>query len=490
MISAAFLAHGLTAVCQPPPPTPFLTPFYPTSVVNYSFGTSADGLSTTPVPARGISGNALGAPQNDDGGTINFVSLGFGGSITLAFSQPFGDGEGIDLSISETSFGNPSCGAYPEYADVFVSQDGCNWVQVADNQCHNFDVELPDNISWGLYVRIVDASNPASFKGNDDAYDVDGVTAYYLSSVVPSSGSDVYPVAFSDYIVGNLKGPGATNTNTPATNRKNPNNAIGSPSTSDASGAIVFTSLGLDNPSTSAIEGQITLRFDYTIFDRPGADITVYETTWGDKFTSTNCANYPEIAEFWGSNDGVNWTLLNADPTNEPAEAYKGGPGRLCRDGFLDISSMPETGGARTLRYVRIFDKSIRAGNFPNSADGYDVDGLVAKKGCPTTGSGGKMGYVDQVNTPDEDPGMFFADVFPNPATDYITVSLETAAEEQAYRINVIDVTGRVVMTSSLTAGASAFVNHSMAVSELPSGVYVVVVEGNSYKTMQKMIKR
>ncbi|MBX7201890.1 MAG: T9SS type A sorting domain-containing protein, partial [Bacteroidia bacterium] len=36
----------------------------------------------------------------------------------------------------------------------------------------------------------------------------------------------------------------------------------------------------------------------------------------------------------------------------------------------------------------------------------------------------------------------------------------------------------------------NAFVNHAMLVSELPSGVYMVSVEGNDYKTLQKMVKR
>lgn len=488
LATAAVLGLGLGVNAQP---------IYPTTVVDYYVGLTQDGLSNGVPPGRGDSGNSTGAPSGSDtdmgevpgnSATVNFTSLGFEGYIVLGFDQPFGDGEGVDLTVFETSYGTPDCSIWPEMADVYVSQDGCNWVKVAENQCQNIDIELPDNMPWGLFVKVVDVSPRAAFSSIADGYDVDGVTAYYLSSVTPVGGPDVYPVAYSDYIVGNTKGPGPGNGNTPAAARKIPSKAIGSPSTSDASGAMVFVSLGFDKPTTADIEGQITLMFDYTLFDQPGSDITVYETTWGDKFSSTDCAKYPEIAEFWGSNDGVNWTLLNADPTNEPAEAYKGGPGRLCRDGFLDISSMPESGGVRTLRYVRIFDKSIRSSSrFPNSADGYDVDGLIGKicSSSPRTAE-----YFDQTEVPDEDPGMFFADVFPNPASDYITVSIETAATPQSYSIQIVDVTGRVVMSNNLTAGASAFVNHSMAISELPSGVYVVSVAGKSFSTMQKMIKR
>lgn len=474
-------------------------PIYPTTVVEYQVGLTQDGLGIGVPGGRGDANNAIGAPQNSDinmgeapnnSSTVNFTSLGFGGHIILKFDLPFGDGEGHDLTIYETSYNTPPCGTWPERANVYVSQDGCNWVLVAENQCQNFNVELPDNMPWGLYVKIEDVSPAAAFNWDADGYDVDGVAAFYLANVNVSAGPDVYPVEYLNYVIGNLKGAGENNNNSPAANRKNPNNAINAPSTSDVSQAPVFTTLGFDKPGTADIEGQITLRFDYTIFDKPGPDITVYETSFGDKFTSTDCAKYPEIAEFWGSNDGENWTLLAADPSsNEPSEAYLGGPGRLCRDGYLDISNMPLSGGARTLRYLKIVDKSIRSSSkFPNSADGYDVDGVVASI-CSENGSG-KLGYVDQVNVPDEDPGMFFIGVFPNPASDMIVVNVETAQVDQNYSINITDVTGRVVRSQGLNASANASVNEVVSISELPSGVYSVSVEANGYKMIQKLVKR
>ena len=82
-------------------------PLYPTTVVSYTPGTTADGLGSIP-DARDDENNANGAPQESDvdlgeiagnSSTVNFTSLGFGGEMVLGFSQPFGRGEGVDLQI-------------------------------------------------------------------------------------------------------------------------------------------------------------------------------------------------------------------------------------------------------------------------------------------------------------------------------------------------------------------------------------------------------
>lgn len=467
-------------------------PIYPTTLVSYTPGTTADGLGSIP-DQRDDPNNAIGAPQESDidGGevagnssTVNFTSLGFGGEIVLGFSQPFGRGEGVDLQLFETSYNTPACASWQELADVYISQDGCNWLQVVDNGCQNLDIELPDAMPWAMYVRIVDASPNAAFSPGADGYDVDGVKANYLSNIVPLGdlNGPRFANAYSNFIQGTIKG----NNNLPALNRRDPNKAVGPTTGSDVAQAPMFVSLGFDknDPTNGIIEGQITLEFFYTIFDRSGADLQVFETTFGDNATRP-CDNYPEIAEFWGSNDGVNFTLLAADPSsNEPADAYLGGSGRLCRDGKLDISGMP--GG--TLRYVKIIDKSIKTSNrFPGSADGYDVDAVFGY-GCEGL-NGGKYGLYDQNNYPDEDAGVFFMGLFPNPSNDRVNVMIETASIDQNYVIRMFDITGRVVAENSVNAGANTTANVEIAVSHLPAGVYTVSVEANGYKTVDRLIK-
>lgn len=462
--------------------------------VNYSYnpGTTADGLGTVP-DGRDDPENAVGVPDNSDTdtgevpgdpSTVNFVSLGFGGYIDLVFAQPFGQGEGSDLDIFETSYETPNCGIWPELANVYVSQDGCNWLLIASGECQNFSVELPDNMPWALYVRIEDASPNNSFSPNADGYDVDGVRANYSSEVtLKDPGSLIAADGYEYFIQGSIKANPAT---LPALNRRNPNKALGLPSESDSPGAPVFVSLGFDRMDTDEIEGRITLTFDYTIFDRDGADISVFETTFGDNINRA-CSNYPEIAEFWGSNDGTNFTLLSA-ASAEPDEAYLGGPGRLCRDGLLDISNMPEMNGAKTLRYLKIIDKSIKSSNrFPGGADGYDVDGVY---GYPCDfEEDGKYALHDQNNYPDEDENMFFAGLAPNPSSNFVNVKIEAAGVHQNYTIRVIDMMGRIVAQESLNADANAYVNHTLNVAQLPSGVYMVSVETKNHKVIERLIK-
>ncbi len=84
---------------------------------NYVQGLQEDG---SPLPLdRTNTANALGAPQNDDSfpDTINFVSLGFGGQLTLSFGEQFKD----NIYWYETTFG-ASFGHF-EYADLFAPRD-------------------------------------------------------------------------------------------------------------------------------------------------------------------------------------------------------------------------------------------------------------------------------------------------------------------------------------------------------------------------------
>jgi hypothetical protein len=485
LLAGAFIASfGISeAIAQP---------LYPTTVVQYNVGTSQDGLSIGVPSGRDDANNAL-FPENSDvdmgeipgnSSTVNFVSLGFGGEIILGFSQPFGQGEGSDLDIFETSYGTPNCANWSERADVYVSQDGCNWVMVAENACQNFSVELPSNMPWALYVRIVDASPNASFAANADGYDVDGVRANYLSNVTLKGDEDLrFADGYMNFVQGSIKANAAT---LPAANRRDPMKAVGPTAGSDVAGTPVFVSLGFDNMATAAEEGQITLSFDYTVFDRDGADLTVFETTFGDNAART-CANYPEVAEFWGSNDGSNWTLLTAASV-EPDDAYLGGSGRLCRDGQLDISNMPMMNGAKTLRYLKIVDKSIKSSSrFPGGADGYDVDGVFAYP-CGDI-DGGRIALYDQNNYPDEDMSMFFAGIAPNPASDVVNVKIETASKDQNYVIRVIDIMGRVISQDGLNASANSFVNHVMDVQTLPAGIYMISIESGDYKVIEKLIK-
>jgi hypothetical protein len=147
---------------------------YATEAMDYLPGTMKNGGS---VPAaRSNKDNAVGAPQNTD--VVNFVSLGFGGKITLKFAYVVFDKAGDDLMLVETSFGNPSCENYPEKARLEVSLDNINWITLTESYCLDQAIDIAGSgATMFHYLRISDASPMSStrFPGTADGFDVDGV---------------------------------------------------------------------------------------------------------------------------------------------------------------------------------------------------------------------------------------------------------------------------------------------------------------------------
>jgi hypothetical protein len=176
-------------------------------VVSYTQGLRKNGTPIT--AARTNAANALGAPQGTD--VINFVSLGFGGSIVLKYNYVIFDNPAAnDLMITETSFGNPSCASYPEKAEVEGSLDGVNWTSLGE-VC--LDGQIDISAAGAIqYLRITDRSAASSFGGSADGYDVDGVvvinslcaptaTGRFSDNVTTPNevvGLEVFPNPFQD----------------------------------------------------------------------------------------------------------------------------------------------------------------------------------------------------------------------------------------------------------------------------------------------------
>lgn len=119
---------------------------------------------------------ALGAPEGID--QLVFVTLGYGGSIELGFDGAVANLDGDDIQIIETSYGNPGCAAYPEYADVYVSQNGVDFL-FAETVCksdNSVDISSAGDLDYITVVKIV---NNDSLTTTPDAYDLDGVIAIH-----------------------------------------------------------------------------------------------------------------------------------------------------------------------------------------------------------------------------------------------------------------------------------------------------------------------
>lgn len=144
--------------------------------VEYVQGTTSNGGAL--AGNRTDATQALGAPEGTD--NLVFVSLGYGGSITLSFDGVVLNGAGDDIRVVETSFGNPGCAAYPEYADVSVSNDGVTWYFIGTVCKSDRDVDISDAEGVELpcvsYVRI---ANNDELTSTPDGFDVDGVVALH-----------------------------------------------------------------------------------------------------------------------------------------------------------------------------------------------------------------------------------------------------------------------------------------------------------------------
>lgn len=138
-------------------------------VVEFNQGKRKDGKSiaayrSDPEQALG-KGDAKDKPHG-----IRFVSLGFGGSITLEFDNPLCDQAGLDLRVYETTYGNPMFALYPEQAEVLVSQNGTDWKSLGRTNtttpsinCRvklDTDFDFGQAYPWIKYVRVVDVTNP------------------------------------------------------------------------------------------------------------------------------------------------------------------------------------------------------------------------------------------------------------------------------------------------------------------------------------------
>ena len=108
---------------------------------------------------------------------FNFVSLGFGGDITLKINEPLIDQEGNDFIVVETTFGwkGLPCSWYPETAEVFASKFGNEFTSLGQI-CLDGAVDLSaGKLDWAQFIKIVDVSDKRRFGPWADGYDVDGI---------------------------------------------------------------------------------------------------------------------------------------------------------------------------------------------------------------------------------------------------------------------------------------------------------------------------
>jgi hypothetical protein len=376
---------------------------------------------------------ALRAPQDNQ--TMNFVSLGFGGEITLKFCKAIKNGPGKDVKVVETTWGGTyTCEKNPEKIRAFASQDGCRFVYIGEG-CQDSEFDL-GSLPWIQYIRLIDISplTGSTFAGQTvgDAFDLDGLVAL--------NGFEENPVASpfkpgANQVVSYEPGKCKNGSKIP-TDRSVAANALGLPQKTDK---VNFVALGFG--------GKITLKYDYLVFNNPAsADLQVVETSFGNPI----CNAYPEKATFEASLDGITWTNL----------------GELCLDGTLELGTLPYM---HLLRITDVSDKS----RFPATADAYDVDGVVAiNQPC---GTNSRMAISDMIEDDNETPNEGVSgSIFPNPAKEKATLLLNGSLENESWNIRIVEMTGKVIFESDFTATAESS-EFPLDVTSLPRGIYQVI---------------
>jgi len=161
---------------------------YPTSVVY------VEGLKSNDDPldeARTDETKSLNAPERVD--QLVFTTLGYGGSLTFEFSGLIPNEDGDDIEVVETSFNNPGCGSFPEFADVSVSVDGntyyfvgtvCKGQPFVDiSNAVDIDGE-PVSLGCASFVRV---ANNDEMSTTEDGFDVDGIVALHNCNGQPAT---------------------------------------------------------------------------------------------------------------------------------------------------------------------------------------------------------------------------------------------------------------------------------------------------------------
>lgn len=151
------------------------------SVVASSQGDRKD--NTDVLADRSDPSAVLGAAESS-GGAVDpsftpgtFFSLGFGGSLTIGFTNSIVNGAGNDLKVFEVTVGD-----YPdEKIKVEVSPNGVAWTTLANPLTRDGEVDL-GSLQCVQFVRLTDVSNEALFEATADGYDVDAVQALNSSA--------------------------------------------------------------------------------------------------------------------------------------------------------------------------------------------------------------------------------------------------------------------------------------------------------------------
>ena len=422
---------------------------YAAEAFNYIPGLKNNGQELT-NPERTNTQKALGAPQMDQ--TMNFLSLGYGGEVTIGFDGVVFNNAGPYIEVIETTFGHSSYEDYPESADIFVSQNGVDFYYIGEilaNETNDLDISnAPIALDYITQVKIIDTTPEGSI--SDDGFDLDGVIALTGCNEAPApEEAGCYATGYLNYVEGTRKNGGVID----AIRTETPENVLGTPEGTDD---YVFTTLGYG--------GEITLTFDGAVMNQEGDDLLFVETSF---YNPTGCENDGEYADIYVSADNISYYFA----------------GTICKtNNKIDISD------AANFEYI-YYVKVVNNDELSITYDAYDLDGVVVLSTCEgfdiNTYSVHSSLSIGDVNT--NDIGL---KTYPNPTTgvSYIEFTAQTSGH---VLIEVYDINGRniaEVFNKEAFSGQQYKTNFNG--SNLAPGLYLYkITTGNSSITKKFIIK-
>ena len=228
--------------------------------------------------------------------------------------------------------------------------------------------------------------------------------------------------------------------------------------------------------------GSATLTFEHPIKNGVGPDFAVYENSFDDYFL--------ELAFVEVSSDGQRFVRFPATSLTQTARQLAGNvdatyinnlAGKY-RSGYgtpFDLAELADSTGLdiNNITHVRIVDV---VGSINPLYATYDAFGHMVNDPWPTNSysSGYDLDGVAVLHSTSEgidEVGNEMVSVYPNPATDYITIS--GAEGKQA---EMFDLTGRRVMEFTVN-GASC----TVSVAALPAGIYMLRIDGEAVKVIK-----
>ncbi len=357
----------------------------------------------------------------------------------------------------------------------------------ADDQCNNIYMSVGTHVQGNTWTILRNANGRAIAAINPNGFDMGLVTVQpHLYATPPFFNGEMYLPRYFDFVVQHQ--PSATN---PVQVRLYFSNA----DLAAANTAAISASL-LVNPSTRDRLSMVhynDVNTDCDIFNSTGvfdvhSPATVNDAAYGATTFSLD-DTFNSFSEY-GAKMPVN--LL-------PVELLYFRGKVVGNDNVLDWSTASEKNTA-----VFILERSNDGSNFMQIGSVRAAGNSSIQRFYQTTDANAPVNAYYRLRILDNDGTYKFSDIiylerikgsvsivnlYPNPTSGTVTVAYETVEANTTVSITLLDAIGQLITTQKITA-AKGINTLPMDLSNLPSGVYTVVLDAEgSKRIVRKLVK-